>query len=822
MFGHYRLLEQVGAGGMGVVFRARDQQLQRDVAVKVLPPGVFSDPVRRERFRKEALAVGRLNHPNIAMAFDFGEQDGGDYLVTEYISGAGLDERIGKRPLPPKEVLELGSQMMSGLEAAHREGVIHRDLKPGNIRLDRDGQLKILDFGLAKVNAARDASAETASLETSLSAGGTLPYMPPEQLKGEPVDVRADIWSAGAVLYEMATGTRAFPDRQPSLVIDAILHHDPVRPMLLNPQVTPALETVILKALDRDPERRYQSARELRVDLARLLSGSDLGLDRQPSSADQAAPQGPHFFRLSARGRRWFTVVFAVLLIMVAGGAVVWRNLAAGSRAGPIHSIAVLPFTDFSPGGGDEYFADGMTEELISQLTQVAALRVISRSSVMQYRGRQPSPAVVARELKVEGVIEGTIRREENRVRITVALADARGGRNLWSRSYERDLGDVLRLQAEVARAIVEGVKVETTPQEAQQLAAAPSTIAPQVYEAYLQGRYYLNQRTAASLRTAVAKFESVTAADPNYARAYVGLADAYALLGLYRALPARRALQSAKAAAERAIELDARSGEAHASLGLIHWLDLEWASADEDFKIALHLNPGYATAHHWYALYLAAQGDSAQALKEIGVAEALDPSSSIIQTNTAWCYYLARKYDQAIRQAKQVLAHDPGFVVAHEYLGQSYVEKGQFDIAITELSTAVQLSGGVPYYIAELANAYASAGQTAEAKSLLRELEAEGASANVSTADLALVYAGLHDVSRATELLELAVRERIPMVVNLKVHPRYDVLRSDPRFAALLERLGREPAAGAGTSELRTKEFSGLASSALAPTPAR
>jgi serine/threonine-protein kinase len=822
VLGHYRLIEQIGAGAMGVVFRALDEQLRRDVAVKVLPNGLFGDAASRERLRKEALAVGRLNHPNIAMAFDFGEESGVAYFVSEYISGLTLDEKIGKQPLPQKTVLELGIQLMSGLEAAHRGDVIHRDLKPSNIRLNRDGQLKILDFGLARLIEPIDENALTASLDSGTSVSGTLPYMAPELLRAEPADTRADIWAAGAVLYEMATGKRAFPDRQPSLVIDAILHYDPVWPTLIHPKITAPLETLILKALDRDPDRRYQSARELRVDLARLLADATIDSDaKRTSSRDGANPLDRHPSRTYPKRWLLFTFVFALLIIGITG-TLVWRNHESDNNAAAVHSIAVLPFTELSPSAGQEYFAEGMTEELISQLTQVGALRVISRSSVMQYKGKQISPSDIGRQLNVEGVVEGTVRREENRVRITVELSDARGGRNLWSHSYERDLVDVLRLQTEVARAIVDEVKVEITPQEQQQLTARPPTIAPQVYEDYLQARYSLSQRTPADLRIAVEKFEAVTAADPNYARAYVGLADAYILLGLYRALPAQQALQSARTAAKRAIELDPRLGDAHASLGFIGFLDLEWNRADEEFKAALDLNPGYSTAHHWYALYLAAQGRSDESLKQIGVAAALDPNSSIIQANKAWCYYLARRYDNAIAKAKEVLAHDPGFVVAHEYLGQSYVEKGQFDKAIAELSTTVQLSGGVPFYTAELANAYASAGRTVEARSLLRELESESLSANVSSADLAMVYAGLHDVSKATSLLEIAVRERNPMVVDLKVHPRYDVLRSDPRFAALVARLGREPEATAGTSGLGTTSSSGLASSGLAPTPAR
>jgi serine/threonine protein kinase len=372
VFGHYRLVEQVGAGGMGVVFRALDEQLQRDVAVKILSAGLLSDPANRERFRREALAVGRLNHPNIAMAFDFGEQDGVDYLVSEYITGVTLDEKIAGQPLLQEIVLELGLQLMSGLEAAHRAGVIHRDLKPGNVRINRDGQVKILDFGLAKVMEPIDGKTETVSLEENLSVSGTLPYMAPEMLRAQPADARADVWAAGAVLYEMATGRRAFPDRQPSLVIDAILHYDSVRPTLLNPQISQALESVILKALERDPEQRYQTAREVGADLAHVRAGSEISIPRPPISTSVSTQK----VATSGRSWRWIAAALAAVLVIAAVGGMVWRKQMTASNPGTIRSIAVLPFADFSAANGSqEYFADGITEELINDLSSIGALR---------------------------------------------------------------------------------------------------------------------------------------------------------------------------------------------------------------------------------------------------------------------------------------------------------------------------------------------------------------------------------------------------------------------------------------------------------------
>lgn len=784
--GHFRLIEEIGAGGFGVVYRARDERLERDVALKVLNIKTLSDPSARKHFRREALILSRLNHPNVESVFEFDSENGVDYLVLEYVSGTALNERLEKGALPEKEVLTLGIQMARGLAAAHAQGVLHRDLKPGNLRVTPENVLKILDFGLAQLFASPEAptleQAATVTMEVPGRVTGTPAYLAPEQLDGKGPDHRSDIYSAGVVLYELATGSRPFPQKQ-QLLWDAIRYSSTPAPRTKNQEISPALEAVILKCMEKDPNLRYQSATELLEDLKELARGS--------SSHRGVVVQAEPGWRFN---RRLAWVIICTVLLLVTAGAV-WFRLERGARAHAIHSIAIMPFLEASGNPSQDYFADGMTEELISQLTQVSGMRVISHSSVMKYKGTQTSLFDVARQLNVDGIIEGTVYRVENRVRITVELTDAVSGHNVWSRSYERDFGDVLALQAEVARSIVDEVQVKLTPQEQEQLAVRPSPVAGNMYDVYLQGRYYLNRRTPADLKVAVTKFQEAVRQDPDYARAYVGLADAYALLGVYRALSPAQALESARSAAQTALGLDPRLGEAHASLAAIRFSYLEWTGAEEEFKSALQLNPGYAPAHHWYALYLAAQGRFDEALHQIGLAEALDPNSSIIQSNVAWCLYLARRYDEAIAKAKQVLAYDPGFVVAHDYLGQAYLEKGQFESAISELSTAVQLGGGTPFYLAELANAYASVGETEKARSLLRELESEGKEGHVSPADLALVYAGLHNDAKATELLELAVRERSPGALSLKVSPRYDRLRSDPRFAALVKRLGRENA---------------------------
>jgi len=787
VFGHYRLIEQVGAGGMGVVFRAVDEQLQRDVAVKVLPHGLLSDPATRERFRKEALAIGRLNHPNIAMAFDFGEENGVDYLVTEFIPGITLDDKLREQALPQSTVLELGIQLLSGLEAAHRAGVIHRDLKPGNIRIHQDGHLKILDFGLAKIIGPIDATAETSGLEEKLSVSGTLPYMAPELLRAQPADARADVWAAGTVLYEMATGKRAFPDKQATLVIDAILHYDPVRPTLLNPQITPALETVILKALDRDPDQRYQTARELRTDLIRVQAGSNLEIAVQPATGSVLTR--PDEKRLW----RWITAAIAALLVIAVAGVVAWRRMVATSDSGAIRSIAVLPFTDFTPTvGTQEYFADGVTEELINDLSGISALRVISRNSVMNYKNVHKPLPEIARELNVDAVVEGTVQRSGDRVKISADLVNARQDRNLWGHSYQGDLRDVLNLQSEVAQAIASEIKVQLSPRESAALSKRQA-VNPQAYETYLHGLYLWNKRTPEDLHNALAEFKKAIDEDPTSALAWAGLADSYTLLVSDGELPPREGMPLAEAAARKALQLDDSLAQAHAAFA-ITLFTYEWdnAGAGKEFERAIALNPNYAVGHAWYGLYLNYNGRFAEALREMQRAHELDPLSVVIRLNVARCSYFSRQYSTAIRQMKSLEAQEPQSWVVAAVLGQAEVAAGNLNDAQQTLEHARKLSPESLLSIGVLGDAYGRAGKRDQALAMAAQLDNLAHTRYISPIYSALVYMGMGDKTRAFELLDKAFEERSEWMMELKVEPEFDPLRSDPRFQSLIERVSK------------------------------
>jgi len=779
--GHYRVREQIGAGGMGLVFRAHDERLDRDVALKVLPPGTITDENARRRFHKEALTLSKLNHPNIETVFDFDSQEGVDFLVMELISGATLDEKLKAAALPEKEVIRLGMQLAEGLTAAHAEGVIHRDLKPGNLRLTPDGRLKILDFGLAKLLGPVSDAAVTQSLSQTRGAVGTLPYMAPEQLRSEPADTRSDVWAAGAVLYEMATGKRPFAQSSAPMLTDAILRQATVPPRALNPNLSPELERILSKALEKDPEHRYQSAKELGADLRRL------------AVSQTAAPLlavAPERKGLPRAGMVAAASVVALLAVVLGTLVLLRQRPAPGGGPPRIESLAVLPLENLSRDPEQEYFADGMTEELTTSLAQVSALRVISRTSVMRYKGTKKPLPEIARELNVDAVVEGSVLRWGNRVRITAQLIDARADRHLWSQSYERDLHDVLALQDEVARAIAAAIKIKLTPQEELHLTSARS-VNPEAYELYLKGRYHWNKRTEEELKKGIEYFQEAIEKDPNYAQAYSGLADAYIVLNLRGYTSPKETNASAKSAATKALAIDSTLAEAHTSLARVLANNWDWPAADVEFKRAIELNPGYLEAHHAYSHYLIAMGRTAESLTESKRALQLAPLDTTMGEHLGWHYLMAREVDQSIDANRKVLDLDPNTTLAHYILGQAYEEKSMYTEAIAEFQRAVTLSNGAPETLMGLGHAYAVAGKKGEALKIRGQLVALSKQRYVSPVYMALICTGLGEKDQAFTWLNKAYEERSAMLIYLKLEPRLDPLRSDPRFADLLRRVG-------------------------------
>jgi len=774
--GHYRVDEKIGAGGMGEVFRAHDEHLERDVAVKVLPAGTLADESARKRFRKEALALSKLNHPNIATIFDFDTQGGVDFLVMEHIAGVALSERLGAGPLTEKEITRLGMQMAEGLAAAHSENIIHRDLKPANLRLTPDGRLKILDFGLAKLLRPTPDEAVTAeSLSQSQlgAAAGTLPYMAPEQLRGEEVDARTDIYAAGCVLYELATRQRPFPVTHGPRLIDAILHQAPVPPSELNPQLSPGLETVILKALDKEPDRRYQSARDLRADLDRLATGQSVA----------PRPRQRRAWRLPALAAGAVVLALAVLVGLNIGGM---RDRLLDRSAPKIESLAVLPLENLSHDPEQDYFADGMTEALIAELSSISSLKVISRTSAMQYKGaRKPLPQI-ARELNVDALVEGSVLRERNRVRINVQLYDGATDRRIWGGSYEREMEGILALQGEVAQAVVGEVRIALTPREQSRLAAA-RPVNPDAYEAYLRGRHLAAQW---DIVKSLEYFDRAIQLDPTYAPAYAGQADSYAAMAFAANAPPRDFYAKAKESARKALELDETLAEAHASMGSVHTsYDWDWRAAEREHRRAIELNPSFPVARFHYSSLLSVLGRHEEAIAEARRGRELDPLSPLMNVNLGWRFYSARDYPRALEQYQRTLELDPNYAAARQNLALVYAQQGRYPESLAEFDKLGPMKDH-PIVLAQLGRTYALSGQRKEALRVRQRIEAMSKQGYVSPYWTAALLVALGETDPVFARLEKAYAERDAWLIFLGGDPHFDPIRSDARFQALLRRM--------------------------------
>ena len=771
--GPYEILAPIGAGGMGEVYEARDTRLDRTVAIKVLPPDVSADPERRSRFEREAKTIAGLNHSHICTLHDVGEHQGSLFLVMELLEGEPLRARLSQGPLPVPAIVDMGIQLADALESAHAKGIIHRDIKPENIFLTTRGMAKLLDFGIAKLAAGH--AAETATM-TATRAGvlGTVGYMSPEQAQGAPLDARSDLFSLGAVLFETATGGQAFPGDTAAMVFDGILNREPAWPP--QPVVPGELQRIVSRLLEKDCEARYQSATEVLADLRRLKRDMDFG---------RPTPAVVPVRKKAARLARPAIAAAVGLAAVVLAAVVVYLYLGRGQV---IDSLAVLPIVNAGADDTTEYLSDGITENLINSLSHLSGLRVMSRSVVLRYKGRDTDPQAVGRELKVQAVVAGRLVQRGDSLDISVELVDARDGARLWGDQYRRTLADVQAVQVDITRQITDKLRVKLTGEQQKSLGRR-QTGNSEAYQDYLRGRYYWNRRTAAGMRSAVEYFNKAIARDPTFALAYAGLAQAYVTMSM-NAAPARDAAPKARAAALRALEIDDTLGEAHAVLGKVKEVyDFDFAGAVGDFDKAIELHPGFATARQWNAESFFLRGHVDEALAEIKKAEELDPLSLMINAIHGWLLLQARRYDEAIAQLRQTVAMDRSFSYAHFVLGRAYLAKRMYPEALAEFQAGQEIG-----CVIGRGQVYAMTARRAEAEAILNEVLAQTKVRYVPAPLIANLHVALGDKDRAFEWLDKGVDERGENIVWLRTEPTFDPLRSDARFRDVLRRLKLAP----------------------------
>ena len=818
---HYRILSKIGAGGMGEVYQAQDFHLERKVALKVLHAEIAEDEERVRRFVQEAKAASALNHPNILTVYEIGHFDKSRYIATELIKGENLRDRLRTEPLTVSETLDIASQVAAALNAAHEAGIVHRDIKPENIMLRDDGLAKVLDFGLAKLTEKKSETSLEDTTRVQTLPGlvmGTVVYMSPEQARGKEVDARSDIWSLGVVIYEMCARRTPFAGETTSDAIASILTKDPAP---LNAETPSELQRIIKKALQKSADERYQTVKDLQLDIKNLkrelefseqLERSQIpgftkptnvktgGIDEavtvlQPADASTLKSLSGQRSAIRTqtgkmKGRR---LAFALIVLLATIGVGSWFATKSGG-ARQIESIAVMPFVNESGNADVEYLSDGMTDTLIGSLSQLPNLNVKARSLVYRYKNKDIDPRTIGKDLSVQALLNGRVVQRGDDLRLYLELVDAQTGDRIWGDQYNRKQTDLVSLQSEIAIDVSQKLQSRLSGSDEKKLTKKYTENA-EAYQLYLKGRFFLNRRTSESLQKAIEYFNQAIAIDPNYALGYAGLADTYLLLGLpdaiTGALSPQDSLPKARTAAEKALQIDNSVAEVYYSLGQVRSKEHDWSGAESAFEQGIRLGPNYPIGHLYYAVYLASLGKQAEATKEIRRAQELDPLSLPINCSVVYVLYFGRQYDEAIAVGKKTLEMDPTFALAHQRLGMAYVEKKMYAEAIAEFKQAASNSNDAPLAIVSLGHAYAMSGNNKEAIRVLAELKDMSQRRYVSAYSVATIYAGLGEKEQAFQWLQKANDERNTEIVFLKVDPRLDPLRDDPRFQDLVKRVG-------------------------------
>ena len=750
---------------MGVVYKAHDTKLDRDVALKVLPLELTKDRDARERFIHEAKAASALSHPNICSIHAIEEFEGQQFLDMEFLDGNTLGAVLGQKELPIGRAVEIAIQVAEGLNAAHKKGVVHRDIKPDNIMLTDDGLVKIMDFGLAKLKG-------SSKLTKSHSTLGTIAYMSPEQAQGEDVDHRSDIFSLGAVLYEMITGRRPFKGEHEAAMMYSLINESPEPLARYKTNVPSELQRIVDKALTKKRDERYQHVDEMIADLRRM----------QHTFTESASP-------VSKKSRVSWIVATVVVLLAIVGLYLFYPRSSLPTSA-KSKSVAVLPFKNMSDNKEDEYFSDGITDDIIAQLSKITDLRVISRTSVMQYKGVSKNIRDIGKELDVATVLEGSVRRSENQIRIVAQLIDANNEGHLWADTYDKEMTQVFSIQSDVAQRIAAALEAKLSPAEKGRI-EKKQTENPEAYQLYLKGRFYWNKRQLDDVNTAIKYFKQAIDKDPDYALAYAGLASACVLVPSY-GIPVGEWYTQAQNAAVKALEMDSTLAEAHAVLGLCK-IDYEWdwVGGENHFRRAIEFDPNYPTAHQWYSINLSYIGRFNEALSEAKRAQELDPLSLVINSTVGDALYAMRQYDKAIEQYNNTIALDRTFPWPHFGLASVFMVQGKFDEAIAECERGKNLGANTPYAVVFTGWVYAKTGRKPEALRILKELLQLAQQGNSVSYGIAFLYYELGEKDKAFEWFEKAYQDRDLWLVPIGTDPLWDDLRSDPRCTALLKKMG-------------------------------